>query len=629
MTQFCKSWHLPSPRHSAAVLTVVLAVLIFVAALQVKAAALSPQQAPKLPSIVPPRITAKPVADTSKGRVINTVAGWQIISFPATKVRAVSGVTHLLYAVGPFGYVTVDPVAHPEALQAGLAYIAYFEAPSKVRFVGVDIKSPGPRTKLYKGWNLIGCPDSMPIDSRYLTLTDGQGQTALAADVASQATEASSAWIYSQAYAFTGGKWQVATRQSTSPQPFTPGTIGAVFCWKDVTVNWNFKVNSLPKIGKMSPSLAVPGETAVLKGKGFGKQAYAGLTVDGQPVPATNILLWNDSTVKFRVPATASTGKVRVIAGRLPSNAVNLTVLNQPSFAPGNLTPSDAAPEALSLDSSTSRAMDELMAAAPKPQEMERIAKPQAAAGHNTQTPATPTYKAPVSPSAANATKATSKSGVSPLAGRSQSASQPFLPNSNPSRGLLVGQVTSSNGSPISGARVILENSQMTVTDSQGQFQINNIPSEKMGIAIVKPGYNKGRGTINIAPGQTKTMKVSLSPSNASSTSSSAVKKPQRGNFTVTGRPFEAGQRDRRFWVKKIEVSEDGNGSKHWSKTWWNDTGDAGFDLNCDEANLGKSYNIEVTWTTRSRRGGNGREKSNKWTEKFTRSGQTFNFYHP
>ena len=86
------------------------------------------------------------------------------------------------------------------------------------------------------------------------------------------------------------------------------------------------------------------------------------------------------------------------------------------------------------------------------------------------------------------------------------------------------------------------------------------------------------------------------------------------------------GPKDRRLYVYKIEVTQEGNLSKHWQNTWWDDNGDSYVELRCDNAELDANYNIEVTW-----KGGSKRQRvvSGKWTKKVISEDQTLTFSNP
>ncbi|MBQ7503360.1 carboxypeptidase regulatory-like domain-containing protein [bacterium] len=228
----------------------------------------------------------------------------------------------------------------------------------------------------------------------------------------------------------------------------------------------------------------------------------------------------------------------------------------------------------------------------------------------------------------ASASKPSYKEQHQQITGRLQQTQTPqgLLPVSRTGGGAsLSGLVTDSSGKPLDHARVVLEGGPNTYTDSNGNFYLGGLTGETTEkIMITKYGYNTGRGTVSLVSGETKKLKVSLSPS--SSSKNKGADKPKTGSFTVHANTMRVGPRDRRVYVYKIEVSEDGNASRHWQNTWWNDDGDVYKELICDGAEIGKLYNITVTWKGKGRRN---IERSDKWTKRFTSDDQKFSFDHP
>lgn len=189
----------------------------------------------------------------------------------------------------------------------------------------------------------------------------------------------------------------------------------------------------------------------------------------------------------------------------------------------------------------------------------------------------------------------------------------------------LSGVVTDNRSRPLDYAKVKLSNGRMTHTDRSGRFCLENLSAGSGYVTISKPGYKTGSGKIDLTSGKSKEIRVSLSPNPKTSTSydKDVV---QKGNFYVKAYPLRVGPKERRIYVSKIEVWEDGNYSHRWEKTWWEDYHDDYYELRCDEAEIGKIYNIVITWKSH-RPGDSGR--SDKWTKRFNSRDETFSFDHP
>lgn len=196
------------------------------------------------------------------------------------------------------------------------------------------------------------------------------------------------------------------------------------------------------------------------------------------------------------------------------------------------------------------------------------------------------------------------------------------LPSSAEFSGLgqLSGLVVDSSGSPLRGAEIQLECGLDTYSGSSGRFFIDSIPAGTQKVRIHKAGYSIGQGTVTIHAGQTRTLKVSLSPA-GSRAKAPAGPQPQYGYFVAAGEAIYTGPHERRVWVYKIEVNDRDDLSRTWSKTWWDDLGDSRYELNCDEAIIGHYYRIKITWRDHRREP---REVTDDFEAQFTRDGQTF-----
>lgn len=85
----------------------------------------------------------------------------------------------------------------------------------------------------------------------------------------------------------------------------------------------------------------------------------------------------------------------------------------------------------------------------------------------------------------------------------------------------------------------------------------------------------------------------------------------QKGTLHVVVDAYDDGYH--RWWPRRVEVTEWGNSSIHWSKNWERDLGDAYYELYCEGARIGKTYTIKVEWRSRNE----GKPQNNSWDRKF------------
>ncbi len=494
--------------------------------------ALNPSRMPTLPSALPPVITPLPSAARPEDcheavEAISCTAGWQLITFPLGRVYALSGLPRMLYCRDAYGLKTIDPVNHPESLEPGITYIAYFDQPGMIYYAGSKNNGFYNSTRLYAGWNIIGCPADHPISRSNITVTRPGGITAKASDVCSPSITPGSAWLYSRIIAFANGKWIQGLDLGDGDGYFRPGQAAAIFCWTEMSINWNVEppASGIPKIGSVGPTQAAAGEEVLLFGSGFGETGHGCVYINQFPVQPEDVLSWTPKLIKFRLPYGAESGKIRVIVNKFPSNTVAFKVV--------------------------------------------------------------------------------------PSANTASVASQ---------YGTLMGEVFSSTGYPLPNAQVVLDDGQSAVTDLRGGFRFSSLHPHPTKIYVTLPGYKSASGTVNIAAGNVKTLKVSLSPVGLGEIGAESPE--QDGLFIVAAYPYQ--DDGHKYWVNKIEVWEYGNYSKRWSRTWWEDPGLAKSELYCKGAPIGRSYQVIVTWKNHL-----GDEKTQTWTPEFTNDNQTFSYYNP
>ena len=314
--------------------------------------ALDPNRVPSLPSQPPPPIVVGPQApdpDQARGahQQMQAAPGWQILCFPVGRLEAVRGLPRMLLRRGPAGLEAVDPVNHPEQVDSGQAYLAWFDQPGLIEFAGTPDDRASRSIPLYAGWNLVGCPADHAIRRETVTVTRPGGTTARVAEVVSPATTPSEAWIYSIVYGFHNGQWGAGDLRSEGDL-FDQTPVGLVFCWTEMELNWNQAPppGGVPTLQRVVPASASPGQTVTVTGQALGQPGRGVLTLSGLPVQPEDILSWSPTQVKFRVPPGATSGRLEVMVDRYPGNSLPLAVALQAVPPP---TQKDLAPTTGSL----------------------------------------------------------------------------------------------------------------------------------------------------------------------------------------------------------------------------------------------------------------------------------------
>jgi protocatechuate 3,4-dioxygenase beta subunit len=119
---------------------------------------------------------------------------------------------------------------------------------------------------------------------------------------------------------------------------------------------------------------------------------------------------------------------------------------------------------------------------------------------------------------AGNKTVTASKSGynsqsktVTVVAGQTTTVDFSLTPV--PTTGTIQGTVKDTNNQPIQGATVSVEGTSLqATTNSQGYYQITDIPAGNKTVTASKSGYNSQSKTVNVVAGQTTTVDFSLTP---------------------------------------------------------------------------------------------------------------------
>ncbi len=185
--------------------------------------------------------------------------------------------------------------------------------------------------------------------------------------------------------------------------------------------------------------------------------------------------------------------------------------------------------------------------------------------------------------------------------------------------GSLYGIVQSGSKAPLAGAQILLDTGHSAVSDAAGLFQIDGIAAGEHLVYVTLIGYRTAVGPVTIEAGQTKSVEVTLG--SASGGGGGGGGGEVQGDLYVRAYPYSSG--GDRFWAYRIEVSEQGNYSERWSDTWDVDTGNTYNELRADNAIVGRTYTIKVTWRNQT-----GMEHSNTWYRILDRDDQTESFYN-
>jgi len=209
----------------------------------------------------------------------------------------------------------------------------------------------------------------------------------------------------------------------------------------------------------------------------------------------------------------------------------------------------------------------------------------------------------------------------------------------------LMGKVQTSDGNPVGGVLLALDSGLSTKSGGDGSYVIPNAPPGSHTIYISRSGYRTAQGKVNLEAGGTDSVLITLTPTAAADgvsgvngaqpsqpppaeqpTAEKAAPteaKPKKGYLNIVADAYDDGYH--RWWVRKIDVVEWGNGNYHWYKDWWTDNGDAWYEMDCNGARVGQTYEVRILWLSKD----GGRELSNKWYRKVYSTNQTETFESP
>ncbi len=194
-------------------------------------------------------------------------------------------------------------------------------------------------------------------------------------------------------------------------------------------------------------------------------------------------------------------------------------------------------------------------------------------------------------------------------------------PGAGQATSTLSGRVESSDQQPIGGAQVQLDSGYQATTSTDGSFQVRDLPPGAHDVFVSKVGYRSGKGSVRMAPGESRNLLVSLSPAGGQ-----AVRAEKKANFTVRGYPYDLegeGVDGRHYWVYKMEVWEYGTNARNWTRTWDTDVGNSYNELTCDGALVGRYYCMRIYWKSGRR------DRTALWTPQLDNPDQVFYYYHP
>jgi hypothetical protein len=290
-----------------------------------------PTRPPGFPRELPPAAAHAQAAQKNASQGGDTftasydlVKGWNVISFPFSKVLATRGFTRKLLHYEGGSYYTIDPNSEISRINPRWGYLVYADNPGKASALGVHNNRHIRSVSLGCGWNLIACPSSKSAPwSRLLAVIGSSSQPAL--DVAGLPSSGENYWISSRAYRFDRGLESIDLK---APEAVIPSKQGLwVFVWHPLTLTvapGAEQVGTL-RIERVVPSSVAPGQTATIDGNGFCTSPSA-IFLAGVPINADYILSWSATRIVFRVPTYVMSGSLVVVVNGTPSNKVDLTV---------------------------------------------------------------------------------------------------------------------------------------------------------------------------------------------------------------------------------------------------------------------------------------------------------------
>ncbi|NDD29343.1 MAG: carboxypeptidase regulatory-like domain-containing protein [Proteobacteria bacterium] len=124
---------------------------------------------------------AAAAASSTATATLDLPAGWSLVSFPFSRIEAISGLTHQLYTWRDGAWAALDAAAEPSAVDGRLGYLVYLEAPGRVTVYGERQTADEVAVPLQQGWNLVGNPFDLAISWSWATVSEGDASRAVEA----------------------------------------------------------------------------------------------------------------------------------------------------------------------------------------------------------------------------------------------------------------------------------------------------------------------------------------------------------------------------------------------------------------------------------------------------------------
>ncbi|MDQ7825379.1 MAG: IPT/TIG domain-containing protein [Candidatus Eremiobacteraeota bacterium] len=291
-----------------------------------------PTRPPSFPKDPPPACGAPsghvpaPPRKASEGepftRTYQLVKGWNIVSFPFSRVLELKGFKRMLLSYGGGSYYLLDGQNNPSEVNPRLGYLVYADAPGVATARGIPNNANIRAVSFECGWNLCGCPKEKNIPWNMLGAVIGTSMH-LAGDVAALPGDEGNYWLSARVYRFNKGLLSEDIR--TAGTALIPGQGTWVFVWHPLNLTVMPGKQSGARLDRVTPSSVSPGQTVTLEGSGLGSDV-AGLFLAGVPIKGDYILSWSPTRIMFRVPSYAMSGSLLVCMNRTPSNKLSLTV---------------------------------------------------------------------------------------------------------------------------------------------------------------------------------------------------------------------------------------------------------------------------------------------------------------
>jgi len=290
-----------------------------------------PTRPPGFPAKPPPAAghsTAAP-APVPRGSEAFTVTyelvkGWNIISFPFSRLLETKGFRYKILRYSGGAYYAFDPASDISQINPRWGYIVYSDRPAKVSARGIKNNRNIRSLTLDCGWNLICCPSDRSAPwNRIAAAISSSTQVAL--DVAGLSSSQNNYWICSRAYRFDRGLESVDIKAQGAIIPSMQGLW--LYVWHPLTLTVmpeNAHTKQLV-INSVTPASTFPGQTVTVEGKGFGTSP-TGLFINGVPITEEFILSWSSTRIMFHVPSYVESGKLMVFINGTCSNKAALAI---------------------------------------------------------------------------------------------------------------------------------------------------------------------------------------------------------------------------------------------------------------------------------------------------------------